>query len=69
MSDRAKLDTIISFRLDKTMADKLSRKFDGWPPIMDIRSTNHFSRKILLDFLNGRLVYLNPKDAKQNPNM
>ena len=69
MSDRAKLETIISFRLDNIMAEKLSQKFNDWPPIMDIKSKNHFSRKILIDFLKGRLVYLNPQDVRENPNM
>jgi len=51
---------IVMFRLKtetlRNMGEVLTRE-----PIIGVRSTNQFARKIVKDFMEGRLVYTNPK--------
>lgn len=52
---------VISFRLstkqDLQLGEILKRD-----PVVGVKSSRQFSRKIVVDFLNGRLVYKNPND-------
>lgn len=37
--------------------------------VIGIKSLNQFGRKIISDFLDGRLVYTKPEFASQNPDL
>jgi hypothetical protein len=56
---------VISFRLGS--ADfKDSKERLELNPIVGVKSPSQFSRKIVEDFLAGRLAYANPEDATKN---
>lgn len=52
---------IIMFRLKKPSMSKLAEVLKR-EHVAGVRSTNQYARKIVRDFLNGRLAYANPKD-------
>lgn len=60
-------DHILSFRLSENDAESLGRAL-GSVPIVGVKSVHHLGRKIVLDFLRGHLVYVNPDDRRLNPN-
>jgi len=61
-------DTVMSFRvpaaakawLDKDLADN---------PIVNVPSANRFCRKIVLDYISGKLAYGNPADRALDPDV
>jgi hypothetical protein len=57
---------VFIFRLPTSQSDKLKKQFEE-RPIVGITSENLFARKIILDYLSGRLIYLNPELRKDNP--
>lgn len=56
-------ENVISFRLDEKKFGSLTEKLKE-QPVVGIKSTNQMARKIVNDFLAGRLAYANPADAK-----
>ena len=53
--------TVVSFRI----TDKQEKTLDAIQdrdPVINIKSRNQYARKIVSDFLAGRLVYKNAKD-------
>lgn len=53
---------VISFRLNNTQARLLGETYKNSPPC-HVKSDRAMARKIVCDFLAGRLQYTNPKDA------
>jgi len=59
-------ERVVAFRIPDNLASNLETKAVE-PKIIGIRSGNQFARKLVIDFLAGRLVYLNPADRKRDP--
>jgi hypothetical protein len=53
--------TVVSFRITAKQQKMLDAIQDN-DPVVGIDSRNQYARKILSDFLAGRLEYKNPKD-------
>jgi hypothetical protein len=53
---------VVSFRLNGTQAKLLSETYKNSTPC-HVKSDRAMARKIVCDFLAGRLQYTNPKDA------
>jgi len=53
--------TVVSFRIT-TKQQKMLDAIQDRDPVVGIDSRNQYARKILSDFLAGRLEYKNPKD-------
>lgn len=58
---RALHPTVVSYRITDTQAKRLTEVFKA-DAAVGVRSTNQYARKVLSDFLAGRLSYKNPKD-------
>jgi len=58
---RALRPTVVSFRISDVQRQSLKQIFDR-DGATGVRSTAQYARKILSDFLAGRLHYKNPKD-------
>jgi hypothetical protein len=59
---------VVAFRVKSTEAtalDKHSKK----SKIVNVRSGHQLARKIVLDFLKGRLVYVNREDMLVDPKL
>jgi hypothetical protein len=56
----------IAFRLDQEYNTRLQERFQD-TPIVGITSSDMFARKLVMDVLTGRAMYLNPEDASKNP--
>jgi hypothetical protein len=54
------------FRLPTSRVAELDAQFKK-QPIVGITSENLFARKIIIDYLLGRLVYLDPRSRGDNP--
>jgi hypothetical protein len=59
-------DHILSFRLNESDVLDLNRALVSGP-INGVKSIHHLGRKIVVDFLRGHLVYVNPNDRWQDP--
>jgi len=57
---------VIAFRLKEPALSALKSRFDT-RPIVGITSVEKFVRKLAMDYASGKLVYLNPRDAANNP--
>jgi hypothetical protein len=64
--DRENKTGVLIFRLPTSDDNKLGTKLSK-NPIIGIKSKNLFARKIILDYLHGRLIYLDPAAATDNP--
>ena len=53
--------TVVSFRITAKQ-QKMLDVIQDRDPVVGINSRNQYARKILSDFLAGRLDYKNPKD-------
>ena len=53
--------TVVSFRIT-TKQQKTLDAIQDRDPVVNIKSRNQYARKVLSDFLTGRLVYKNAKD-------
>ena len=62
---KASHPTVVSFRITDDQTKKLGQIFDRDGPV-GVRSTNQYARKILSDFLAGRLKYKNPAHIKKD---
>jgi hypothetical protein len=58
--------TVIAFRIPTKAAEVLHAKAES-NCIVNVRSGNQFARKIVLDFLSGKLIYVRPKDKFHDP--
>lgn len=57
---------IVIFRLPLSECTKLDTQKS---PVVGIRSRNQFARKLILDFLENKLVYLNQSHRLANPSL
>lgn len=53
---------VITFRITEKQETELKQKLTA-TPIFGMNSENQLCRKVVSDFLSGKLVYTNPKDA------
>jgi hypothetical protein len=67
MIEHKKKKRIISFRLPTGEANKLNELMGK--PIEGIKSEGQLVRKLVLDFVSGRIQYANPADAQRNPEL
>lgn len=65
-SRRPGKDAIIAFRLETAFSEKLGVQVDR-VPIEGIKSHGDMARKIVMDFIMGRLVYPIPEYRTLNP--
>ena len=61
VTETEELSTAVIFRLNKADHSALQEKVDTLK-IIKVRSRGQFARKIVVDYLRGRLVYLRPED-------
>lgn len=59
-------ERIISYRIPAASSTELE-KLSVNPKVVGIRSANQFARKLTLDFLSGRLVYMSAGDRTRDP--
>lgn len=57
--------TVISFRITEAQTEKLTANFEN-DSALGVRSHNQYARKVVADFLAGRLVYKNPEHRKKD---
>lgn len=72
MADRENKERIISFRLPATEGedlDKRSRGENGERRIIGVKSGNQLARKVVRDFLMGRLVYIDRGSTLMDPDV
>lgn len=62
------LPCVISFRISNAQAKQLKTAFDR-DAATGINSTKQLARKIVCDYLAGRIVYTNPADKLQDFNL
>jgi hypothetical protein len=60
---KSNLSSVISFRLTERVADAMDLYLMS-EPILGVRSPNGLARKVVLDFLEGRLTYQTRKPRK-----
>ena len=53
---------VISFRLSEAHSERLHSIYEKQPPV-HVKSAKRLARKIVCDFIEGRLKYINPKHA------
>lgn len=58
--------TVVAFRLPEKSASALHDRAVR-DRIMNIRSGNQLARKLVLDFLAGKLMYVSPVDKRRDP--
>lgn len=63
--EKALRPTVISFRITEAQTVKLNTTFEN-EPALGVRSSNQYARKVVADFLAGRLVYKNPEHRKKD---
>jgi hypothetical protein len=68
MGKKPNRSAIFAFRLTEKDAKALEDRMQ-LAPVIDIASKEQFARKVVLDFLHNRLIYLNPHDQKINPEL
>lgn len=56
---------VVSFRLKPKEQRQLTKALSE-NPVIGVRSKNQYARKLVQDFLNGSLVYLNPNSVTKN---
>jgi len=61
-------DTVMSFRVPSAAKGWLDKDLGG-NPIVNVPSANRFCRKIVLDFISGKLVYVNQADRALDPDV
>jgi hypothetical protein len=65
---RARKGEPIAFRLDAGNDSLLATQFKE-TPVIGIDSVDKFARKLVIDVMRGRAVYLNPDDKFANPQL
>jgi hypothetical protein len=61
-------DRVIAFRIKEPKAEVLDNQATS-SRIVNVRSGNQLARKVILDFIAGKLVYLNPGDRHRDPTL
>jgi hypothetical protein len=64
--DKELTEEVIAFRVTRINAELLRRQV-GDLRVVGVRSHHQLSRKIVLDFLAGKLAYLTTQDRFENP--
>lgn len=64
-NDRLK-ERVVAFRIPTTKGNKLDDRA-GEMQVVNVSSGNKLARKVVLDFLDGKLVYLNAQDKSSDP--
>lgn len=59
-------DQIVAFRVPSAKHQRLEDALET-ANVPGVDSANKMARKILLDYLDGKMVYLNPRDSKRQP--
>lgn len=59
---------IVMFRLERKMIKNMGEMLTR-DPIIGVRSTNQLARKLVKDYMEGRLAYTNPKYAKADTDL
>lgn len=59
-------ERVVAFRLPETLAIELDKQAQS-SMVVGIRSGNQFARKLVIDFLAGRLHYLSKGDRTHDP--
>lgn len=57
---------IVAFRIPKSQVALLEDRMAESRPV-NIRSHHQYARKVILDFLGNRCLYLNPNDQSNDP--
>ena len=65
---RDRKDTVMSFRVPGASKEWLSRDLVA-QPIVNVPSANRYCRKIVLDFISGKLLYKTPTDRNVDPDV
>lgn len=68
MSKSSNKERVLAFRITDSHASKLEREMSA-VQVVGVRSTHQLARKLVMDFLEGRLVYSNPVDRNRDPAM
>lgn len=68
MSSKERKDTVMSFRVPSASKEWLAKDLAA-SPIVAVPSANRFCRKIVLDYISGKLVYTNPADRAIDPDV
>jgi hypothetical protein len=61
-------DRVASFRIAKAVDSDVEAKLVA-QPVVGCDSANKFYRKLVLDYVAGRLAYKDPDDAKADPDV
>jgi hypothetical protein len=64
--DKELTEEVIAFRVTKTRAELLRQQVEDLRAV-GVRSHHQLCRKIVLDFLTGKLAYLTAQDRFENP--
>jgi len=56
---------LIVFRLPESLDHKLNKEFKE-RRVLDVKSPHQFARKIVTDYLSGRLIYTDPTAVSGN---
>jgi hypothetical protein len=56
---------LVVFRLPESLDIKLGKEFEE-RKVLDVKSTHQFARKIVTDYLSGRLIYIDAASAEGN---
>ena len=61
-------DRVVAFRITDAHADRLAREMAA-NHVVGVRSSHQLARKVVMDFLEGRLRYANSVDRSRDPAM
>jgi hypothetical protein len=56
---------LIVFRLPESLTKKLDAEFEE-KKVLDVKSNHQFARKIITDYLSGRLIYIDASSVSDN---
>lgn len=59
-------ERVVAFRIPTGKGERLDAMADEMQ-VVNVSSGNKLARKVVLDFLGGRLVYLNSNDRQNDP--
>jgi len=65
---RERKERVIAFRIPDETGDELDKSAET-TPVPGVRSGNQLARKLVLDFVHGKLIYLNPIDRLNDPSL
>ncbi len=59
-------DCVVAFRLTEAHAERLASEMSA-AHVLGVRSSHQLARKVVMDFLEGRLKYANVADKQRDP--